>query len=171
MPSKCCYCVPRRIGSIILGVLETLVSLFGIVGTGGRWPAILFGFLFLFPSACLVFGAIKNHEKALIVSIIMGAASFLISIIIAIIVLASIQSVYPELANDCEALSAYLDCDRYKSEWRKIFGYSYMTFAILYCYFWSQTCIFVSEMKPKTEDEGSPANETDIKAESDGTPV
>ena len=163
MPSKCCYFVPLRIGSIILGVLGTLVSLFGIVGTGGRWPAIIFGILFLFPSACLLFGTIKNNEKAVLLSIIMGVASFLISIIIAIIVFAMIQSIYPELANDCEALSAYLDCDKLKFEVRKSFGYGYATFVPIYIYFWGQTCILFIEMKEKTEGENSP-NAEEMKA-------
>ena len=169
MPSKCCYFVPLRIGNIILGVLGTLISLFGILGTGGRWPAIIFGILFLFPSACLLFGAIKNHENAVLASIIMGVASFLISIIIAIIVIFMIQSIYPELANDCEGLSTYLDCDEYKSDWMKIFGYGYMTFAPIYIYFWIQAIIFFNEIKNKTEGESSP-NEMEMNAGGECSP-
>ena len=179
MPSNCCYFVPLRIGSIILGVLGTLVSLFGIVGTGRRWPFIIFGILFLFPSACLLFGAIKNHENALLASIVMGAASFLISIIIALIALAMIQSINPELANDCEALSAYLDCGKFTSEWRKIFGYGYMAFATIYVYFWCQALIFLTEMTEKTALQifqtlrkgESSANEMEMRAGGESSPA
>merc|ERR1712126_545788 len=87
MLSVCCCCVPLRTGSIILAVLGILQGL-GSFGQG-NWPYIISEIIALAYGGCLLFGAIKYHEKAVLVALIIQGVMLAISALFCIIILAS----------------------------------------------------------------------------------
>ena len=98
MLSKCCCCIPLRIGSIILAVLGILQGIYHLVISGEQWSYIIPGILVIILSGCLLIGAFKYHGKEVLVSLVMEGALIVVLIIIFLVVLANIDSVALQLA-------------------------------------------------------------------------
>merc|ERR1712136_352161 len=157
MLSVCCFCVPLRNGSITLAVLGVLAGL-GSFGQG-YWPSIVCGIISLAYGGCLLFGAIKYHEKAVLVALIMQGVNMAISALFFIIILASIGSVVPTLANDCEDLRIpKSSCDEVKSATIGPLAGIFIGSILLNVYFWICNYSFHKELKEGVQSpEKSPA--------------
>ena len=146
MLSVCCCCVPLRTGSIILAVFGILQGL-GSFGQG-NWPYIISGIIALAYGGCLLFGAIKYHEKAVLIALIIQGVNLAISALFCIIILASIGSVVPALANDCEDLRISKSrCDEVKSATIGTLAGSFIGSILLNVYFWICNYSFYKELK------------------------
>ena len=115
MLSKCCCCVPLRTGSLVIAVLGILGA-FGIfvssnntqaykciykcidIDTGPQWANIVEGIFLLLPYGFLLFGALINNDKAVLVCLVLTALSIIIGIIFGIIAILNIETLFPELA-------------------------------------------------------------------------
>ena len=146
MLSVCCCCVPLRTGSILLAVLGILQGLFSFCQ--GNWPYIISGIIALAYGGCLLFGAIKYHEKAVLVALIIQGVNLAISALFCIIILASIGSVDPTLANDCEDLRiSKSQCDEVKSATIGTLEGAFIASILLNVYFWICNYSFYKELK------------------------
>ena len=146
MLSVCCCCIPLRTGSIVLAVLGILQGL-GSFGQG-YWPYIISGIIALAYGGCLLFGAIKYHEKAVLVALVMQGTNLAISTIFCIIILASVGFIVPALANDCEDLGlSGSRCDELKSGTIGILAGFFIGSILLNVYFWICNYSFYKELK------------------------
>ena len=146
MLAKCCCCVPLRTGSIILAVLGILGGIFQFIG--GQWTGIITGILYLSFGGCLLFGALKYHEKAVLAALAIEGACIVLSIIFGIIVIAAIEVVVPALADDCNGSGIGKSaCDEAKSSARISAAAGLIVGALINVYFWICNFSFYKELK------------------------
>ena len=148
LSKRCCF-IPLRIGSIILAVIWIWQGICQLVTSEGQWPNIISGIIALILSGCLLFGEIKYHRKAVLDSLVMEEVLIVIYTIFVIIVLANIESVVPNLANDCEGFSdiSGSQCDELKSATVRNTAAIYIGSSLLHVYFWICNCNFYKELK------------------------
>ena len=99
MLSKCCCCVPLRTGSLVLAIVGILSGFFYFAR--GFWPDIIQGIFYLIAYGFLLFGVLKYHEKAVLMCLVFTAVGIVEGIIMGIVAIASIDSLVPQLANNC----------------------------------------------------------------------
>ena len=68
--SKCCCCVDLRTGAIVMAILE-IIGGFGLIGKSTEWPDILNVVVAIGAGVCLLFGAIKYHQMATLVYLVL----------------------------------------------------------------------------------------------------
>ena len=147
MLSKCCWCIPLRIGSISLAVLWILQGIYKLVTSGGHRPSIYTSILYLIVSGCLLFGAIKYHRKAVLVSLILEALTVIYTMFV-IIVFAGVDS---QLANDCEGIRTIFgsQCEKLKYAVAKLGNNAglFIGSNLFRIYFWICNYSFYKELK------------------------
>ena len=149
MLSKRCCCIPLRIGSIILAVLWISQGIYQLVTSGEQWPNIISGIIVLILSGCLLFGELKYNLKEVLDSLVMEGVLIVIYTIFVIIILVNIESVVPNLANDCEGFRniSGSQCDELKSAIVGSTAGIYIGSNLLHVYFWICNCNFYKELK------------------------
>ena len=155
MLSKCCCCVPLRNGSIVLAVLGILIGILIGIGSfaksGGFGLHIIVAIFYLLAYGALLFGAIKYNDKAVLFNLVLTAILIVLGIVGASIVIATIQTLAPELDNNCAALAKklaqeHITCDEMKSATiGTATGILIVTF--LQIYFWVCNYSFYKELK------------------------
>ena len=87
--SKCCCCVDLRTGAIVMAILE-IIGGFGLIGKSTEWPDILNVVVAIGAGVCLLFGAIKYHQLATrvylvlqMIAIVLLGVAMLMAIILA----------------------------------------------------------------------------------------
>ena len=163
MLSKCCCCVPLRTGSIILAVLGILGGVGLFVGSQGFWYNIVLGVVYIIGYPALLFGAIKYNDKAVLVSLVCTAIIIVIGTVFGIIIIASTETLIPELANNCASTvdvstnggNGQIDfsgvCDALKNVARittiVVAAVIFFSSALLNIYFWICIYSFYKELK------------------------
>ena len=74
---KCCCCVDLRTGAIVMAVLEIIGGL-GMFA-GGLWQDILSAVVTIGAGVCLLFGAIKYHQLATLVYLVLQMIAIVLS--------------------------------------------------------------------------------------------
>jgi len=152
--SKCCCCIPFRIGSIIMAVLWISQSIYSLVTSGGQRSNIP-KILDLIYSGCLLFGALKYHRKAVLVSLVMGGVFSVIFIMLVIIIFALMESIGSRLANDCEYYRPITgsECEELKSTVATAgnIAFFFLGSCLFHVYFWICIYSFYKELKEKGE--------------------
>ena len=67
---KCCCCVDLRTGAIVMAILQ-LIGGAGMFGMGAEWQNILSALVGVGAGVCLLFGAIKYHQMATLVYLVL----------------------------------------------------------------------------------------------------
>ena len=152
MLSKCCCCVPLRTGSIILAILGILGGIFAFAISRGQWSSIVEGIFYLLSYGFLLFGAIKYNEKAVLVCLVLSAASIILGVVFCIIAIANIEMIAPKLANDCAAMIDELNklgmtCDQFKSTTIGIVAGTFIGSSLVSAYFWICNYSFYKQLK------------------------
>merc|ERR1712141_553159 len=77
--NKCCCCVDLRTGAIVISILQLLGGA-GCFGMGAsEWPNILNGVVGLLAGLCLLFGAIKYHQTATLVYLVLDMIAIILA--------------------------------------------------------------------------------------------
>ena len=131
---KCCCCVDLRTGAIVMAILEIIggLGLFGKGVSAGLWPDILNGVVVTGAGACLLFGAIKYHQLATrvylvlqMIAIVLLGVAMLMAIIWATAAASAVSERHGLQGNEGGVATAVM-----------IYG----IFASLHIYFW--LCVF-----------------------------
>ena len=152
MLSKCCCCIPLRTGSIILAILGILGGIGSFAQSRGQWTNIIQGIFLLLAYGSLLYGALKYNEKAVLISLVCIGLSIALGIVICIIAIANIETIVPELANNCAAIidelhKTGITCDAWKSYTIGITAGVFITLSLLNVYFWICNYSFYKELK------------------------
>ena len=158
MLSKCCCCVPLRTGSLLIAVLGILGAIGIFVSSTNKqaynklvdhstllqWANIVEGIFLLLPYVFLLFGALINNDKAVLVCLVLTTLSIIIGIILGIIAILDIEILFPELG------------EWSKNKWseRSIWSYArsveaskLMCPSLVQVYFWICIYSFYKELK------------------------
>ena len=154
MLSKCCCCIPLRVGSIILAVLGIIGGLLNI-GYYSNWGYVVFGIFYFIANGCLLYGAIKNNHAWVLVYLVFSGISIVLEILFGILVLASVEYLVPMFANNCALINDELrdqklsieDCDTLKSATEWTLAAVFMIGALFNIYFWICNLSFYKELK------------------------
>ena len=147
MLSKCCCCVPLRTGSIILAVLGILG---GFANIGGlTWYGILDGIFYLVGYGALLFGAIKYNQKAVLVNLVFTALLIVVSMVLFIIAIASLETLVPELRCKMpdESSQPSITCGQATTMLYISTGAGFLIGGLLNIYFWFCNYSFYLELK------------------------
>ena len=90
---KCCCCVDLRTGAIVMAILE-IIGGFGLIGKSTEWPDILNVVVAIGAGVCLLFGAIKYHQLATLVYLVLQMIAIVlivVAIIVAIVAFAALS--------------------------------------------------------------------------------
>ena len=152
MLSKCCCCVPLRTGSLILGILGVLGGILSFATSRGDWSSIIQGIFYLLSYGFLLFGAIKYNDKAVLVCLVLTAVSIVLGVVFCIIAIANIETIAPQLANNCAAMIDELNklgmtCDQFKSATIGTLAGTYIAASLVNVYFWICNYSFFKELK------------------------
>ena len=152
MLSKCCCCVPLRTGSLILAILGVLGGILSFATSRGDWSSIIQGIFYLLSYGFLLFGAIKYNEKALLVCLVLTAVSIVLGVVFCIIAIANIETIAPQLANNCAAMIDDLNklgmtCDQFKSTTIGIVAGIFIGASLVSVYFWICNYSFYKQLK------------------------
>ena len=152
MLSKCCCCVPLRNGSLVLAIFGFVQGIVFLAMSNGAWIHIIDGIFYLLAYGFLLFGALKYNEKAVLVCLVCTGVAIVLGIIMAIIAIASIDTLAPELANNCAAILDELHrlnmtCDQFKSAAIGASAGIFIAGSLLNVYFWICNYSFYKELK------------------------
>ena len=152
MLSKCCCCIPLRTGSIILAILGILGGIGSFATSRGQWPYIITGIFYLLSYGPLLYGALKYNEKAVLMSLACTAVSIFLGIVFTIIAIANIDTISPQLANNCAAIIDELNqmgltCDQFKATAVGVAAGTFIVGSFLNVYFWICNYSFYKELK------------------------
>ena len=90
---KCCCCVDLRTGAIVMAILQ-LIGGAGMFGMGAEWQNILSALVGVGAGVCLLFGAIKYHQQATLVYLVLQMIAIVlivVAIIVAIVAFAALS--------------------------------------------------------------------------------
>ena len=148
MIKKCCCCVPLRSGSIVLSVLGLMGGVGMMLRGFSDWSNVVSGILHILAYATLMYGCLKNHPTAVLVYLVLDALSIIVTIVIAILCIAAVPFMFPDLADTCVQLKYTTEeCDVFK-EYAPGFAASiFVGIAILNTYFWVCVFSFYKELK------------------------
>ena len=157
MLSKCCCCVPLRTGSLLIAVLGILGAIGIFVSSTNKqaynklvdhsthlqWANIVEGIFLLLPYVFLLFGALINNDKAVLVCLVLTALSIIIGIIFGIIAIANIEILFPQLAawNASHSIWSYARCTL------SVEATKLMCPSLVQVYFWICIYSFYKELK------------------------
>ena len=152
MLSKCCCCIPLRTGSLILAILGILGGIGMFAQSRGEWASIIQGVFYLLAYGSLLYGALKYNEKAVLMSLACTALCIVLGIVICIIAIANIETITPQLANNCAAIIDELKklditCDAMKSYTIGVTAGAFIIGSLLNVYFWICNYSFYKELK------------------------
>ena len=152
MLSKCCCCVPLRTGSIILAILGLLGGIGTFATSKGFWGSYILGVVYLVAYGALLFGAIKNNDKAVLINLVFTGIIMVLTVILGIIVIASIGIFAPGLENNCAAIASWLrqnqiTCDQFKGTTIGRAAGIFFVSALINGYFWLCNYSFYKELK------------------------
>ena len=152
MLSKCCCCVPLRTGSLVLAILGILSGIGYFAMSKGSWGSIIQGIFYLLAYGFLLFGALKYNEKAVLVCLVCTAVGIVFGIIMCIIAIASIDTLAPQLADNCAAIidelnHMHMTCDQFKAGVIGTMAATFIIGSLLNVYFWICNYSFYKELK------------------------
>ena len=159
MLSKCCCCIPLRTGCIILAVLGILSGIGMLIKGYSDWPYVIEAIVSFAASGPLLFGAIQNNQRAVLVGLIADALLIVFSIVFGIIAIASVETVIPELANNCDGIPDFdqlgVSCDDFKSTMKVTVAAAFVVGGLFNIYFWICIYSFYAELKTTTNNPAS----------------
>ena len=154
---KCCCCVDLRTGAIVMAILQ-LISGAGTFGMGAEWQNILSGLVAIVAGVCLLFGAIKYHQMATLVYLVLDMISIVL-VGVAMIVFATAGTVATVTVSDHPDLQGNEDLQGVVQVGGAIAIVLVMIpfgiIAFFYIYFW--VCAFSFYKGLKTGEIASPA--------------
>merc|ERR1712038_149943 len=117
--NKCCFCVPHRTGNIIMAILGILGGVSMIGASKSQYDhatSVVDGIFHLVAYGFLLHGALENNKKSVLVSIICSGVVVAFGLLVGLVVVANIDIIAPDLANDCKILITKeiikpIDCD------------------------------------------------------------
>ena len=141
--NKCCCCLDLRVGSIVIAVLQILQGL-GSFSEGTA--SIVSGIACIAAGALLLYGAIKYHQTAVLVYLIIGMIGIVLVVIKAIMSFIAIGTI----PATCRSTA----CSNAQST-LTIYGIAFLVGAALDVYFW--LCVYSFHKGLKSGDITSPA--------------
>ena len=132
---KCCCCLDLRIGAILIAIFQIISSLVTCVSLV-TWNTVVIAILCVASGKCLLFGVIRPHQTATMVSLVLSMAGVLFYVVAVIMSIIVITSIDPQNPNFYEIASKDI-----------AYGVSMISFAILNSYFCFCIYSFLGELK------------------------
>ena len=156
MLSKCCCCIPRRTGSIILGIVGILGGLCTLFNSRGYWFYIMDAVVYLVAYGALLFGALKYNRIAVLINLVFTGIGIVLGVIFGIIAVSVVSTIMPELADNCVTIqdqlgNSGLTCDEFKTITIGTTACIFIVGSALNVYFWMCNYSFYQELKVGTE--------------------
>ena len=145
MLSKCCCCIPLRVGCFILSIMGIVGGIICLAYSEGNILFVSEGVWWIIADTFLFFGSLLMHRKTILVALVFEILAMIDTIVILVFSSISIETVYPELSNNCANMgndieNFKIDCDMTKSSYLQIMVGSACVELTLNLYFWF--CIY-----------------------------
>ena len=142
---KCCCCIDLRVGAIVIAILEIIGGLcnFGNM-QGNVWGSVICAIASILAGLCLLFGAIKYNQVAVIVNLVFSMIAIVFYAIVAIMVFIAAGLYGSQRGAQPEAVGAVI-----------VAGVVIVIAILLMIYFW--ICVFSFLKGLKAGDIASPA--------------
>ena len=151
MFTKCCCCVPLRVGCMVLAVIGLMGAVGLIISGHSNWSNVVYGIFNIVPYAALLLGAIQNNHTAILFYLVLEAIAVILGIIFGVIVVAGATAILTGL-QDCSQLDQDMnlstqDCNAAKAGAIGIIAATFWISALLNMYFWACVYSFYKEVK------------------------
>ena len=157
MFTKCCCCVPLRVGCMVLAVIGLMGAVGLIISGHSNWSNVVYGIFNIVPYAALLLGAIQNNHTAILFYLVLEAIAVILGIVFGVIVVAASTAILTTgLDVNCSQLNqlsgqhlnlSAQDCNEVKAGAIGIIAATFWISALLNMYFWACVYSFYKELK------------------------